>query len=371
MRVSLSKRIAAVVAAIAVTAAAHVSAAEPAIPADSLPPLEGNWADQLIKSGFHINDPRIDYPRFLRFCVKVYNWGDRTFNSFDPAYVTGTGKNWKILGKSYNWNQSYALLFSKDKRIQIASDITSDIGLSLHFMALSIGYTVNTNELLAHPDSRRHTFEFSFTSGRFTASLLNITTHGGATITRFGDYHHNHHFNKIWQTSTMADIYYFFNPHRYSHAAAYCFSKYQLRSAGSWLLGVNAAKQNIAFDFKGLPDEMQEQLPSFLSRYYRFHNYDICLAGGYAYNWVIRPRRWLFNVTAIPMIGYKHQFADSGAPRKDALSSNFKCTFALVYNHRAFFAGLSGYFDGRLYYTRGMAFFNSQESLTLQVGARF
>ena len=49
--------------------------------------LTGNWVSQLIKTGFHINDPRINYPAFPRFALKVYNWGDRTFNHYESAFV--------------------------------------------------------------------------------------------------------------------------------------------------------------------------------------------------------------------------------------------------------------------------------------------
>ena len=62
-----------------------------------------NWVSQLFANGFRINDPGINYPKFARFCLKVYNWGDKTFNSYDPCYVVGSGKNWKFYGKSYAW----------------------------------------------------------------------------------------------------------------------------------------------------------------------------------------------------------------------------------------------------------------------------
>ena len=47
------------------------------------------WIKQIINNGFHIHDPAICYPKFPRFCLEVYNWGDRTFNSYDNNYVVG------------------------------------------------------------------------------------------------------------------------------------------------------------------------------------------------------------------------------------------------------------------------------------------
>ena len=68
--------------------------------ADSIMPVSGpkhsgNWIKQLVDNGFKLHDPSINYPRFARFCLKVYDWGDRTFNSYDSTYVVSTGKNWK------------------------------------------------------------------------------------------------------------------------------------------------------------------------------------------------------------------------------------------------------------------------------------
>ncbi|MDE5923592.1 MAG: hypothetical protein K2G79_08915 [Muribaculum sp.] len=37
-----------------------------------------NWVKQLFANGFRINDPGINYPKFMRFCLNVYNWGDKT-----------------------------------------------------------------------------------------------------------------------------------------------------------------------------------------------------------------------------------------------------------------------------------------------------
>ena len=34
--------------------------------------------------------------RFPKFCVDVYRWGDRTFNSYDSTDVVGTGKKFNI-----------------------------------------------------------------------------------------------------------------------------------------------------------------------------------------------------------------------------------------------------------------------------------
>ncbi len=341
------------------------------------PPLRGkNWVQRLINSGFHINDPRIGYPKFAKFCLDVYNWGDRTFNSYDSQYVVGTGKNWKIIGKSYNWAQSYMLTFGRKTDIRMISDIYSDIGGHLCFMAVSVGYDFNANELVGNPTANRKNFEFNFTCALFAANYQNSSTKGGMRITNFGQFKTpsrrplSFHFNGVNEESTVFDVYYFFNHRRYSQAAAYCYSKYQLKSAGSIIAGFNYTTQKISLDFSSLPPEMLLYLPGE-HEHYKFYYSDYDLMVGYAYNCVMKPKKWLFNVTARPSVGYKHSYEDSTEGRKDMFSTNIKLMFSFVFNHRSLFASLAGRFAGRVYFGNGYTFFNSTESLTLNVGARF
>lgn len=346
-------------------------------PEDSVAPLPGkNWVHRLINSGFHINDPRIGYPKFAKFCVNVYNWGDRTFNSYDPEYVVGTGKNWKIIGKTYNWAQSYMLTFTKSTSIRMISDVYSDIGAHLCFMAVSVGYDFNANELIGNPVSNRTNFEFNFTCALFAANYQRSSTKGGAHITKFGRYKLpsgqglNFDFDGVNQESTVWDLYYFFNHRKYSQAAAYCYSKYQLKSAGSIIAGFNYTHQQISLDFSRLPADMLAYMPGD-HEYYNFRYTDYDLMVGYAYNCVMKPRKWLFNITALPSIGYKHSYEDSTEGRKDMFSTNIKAMLSFVFNHRSLFASMSARFDGRAYYGNGYTFFNSNESVTFNIGARF
>ena len=315
-----------------------------------------NWVSQLMSNGFRINDPGINYPKFARFCLKVYNWGDKTFNSYDPEYVVGSGKNWKFYGKSYTWAESYAMYLPDDVNVRMSSAYYSDLGLSLNFMALSVGYTFNANDLFHHPVANRANFEFNFTCALFSGSYMHASTNGGVTITHFGDYNDgkriHYDFNAVNHDVKTGSLYYFFNHQKYSHAAAYCYS------------------QEIDIDFTKLPMDMLKYLPD--DRFhYRFHYTDYNLLGGYAYNWVPRPKRWLLNITAMPALGYKHLYGDSADGRKDMFSANIKMMGSVVFNYRALFASLTGRFDGHIYMGRSYTFLNSTESVTFLVGFRF
>lgn len=141
------------------------------------------WIKQLIDNGFHINDPDVDYPKFPRFLVKVYNWGDKAFNSYDPDYVVSTGKNWKLQAKSFNWLEAFTLQFPHG-RIWLHTHPYADAGPYISFMAVSLGYMFNLNQLLGHTTSRS-TWMFDFTCSRFTATLSLQQFKGGMTITEF------------------------------------------------------------------------------------------------------------------------------------------------------------------------------------------
>ena len=339
-----------------------------------------NWVRQLIDCNFRINDPSIRYPKFAKFCVKVYNWGDQTFNSYDTRYVVGTGDNWKFYGKNYNWMQSYAYIFDlfKGEQVALHTNVNSDFGLSLNFMAVSIGYTWNVNRIFTGKADDRKTFNFSFMCARFSAELLSWSTSGNTYITKFGDYRPEHgrlryDLNDVNQKALIFNAYYFFNNKKYAQGAAYSYSKYQLRSAGTWLLGVNYSKQDINMDFSGLPAEMRSHLPQ-LSDQYAFHYNDYAIMGGYAYNAVL-PHNWLYNITALPSVGVKRSTLDeideSGRRVKNMLSLNAQIKTSITYNHRSFFAAGLIRFDGGFFTGKDYSFFNSMESFSVLAGIRF
>lgn len=343
------------------------------IPADTLPPSSTRWIRQLMDNNFRINDPAIDYPRFPRFLLKVYNWGDRTFNSYDTTYVVGTGKNWKLQGKSYSWLETATMLFPRNSRVDMHSDLYSDVGAHLSFMAVSVGYMWNVNDLLHNPTSR-HTFNFDFTCSRFSVNLQTMSSEGGMILTRLGDYNDGHNFrykfNDVKISTFNIDAYYFFNHYRYSQAAAYSYSKYQLKSAGTPIVGFNFTEQDIRMDFSSLPPTMLQYLP-LSTPDYRFHHKDYTILGGYGYNWVLKPRRWLLNAVGMGAVGYKRTYEDATDGRRSMIANNYKFSLSGVYNHRALFAAMVARFNGYLYYNSNFTHFNAYATLSVIVGMRF
>lgn len=332
------------------------------------------WIKQLFDNGFRIHDPEVRYPKFPKFCLNVYNWGDKTFNSYDTTYVVGTGKNWKLRGNNSNWGQSYVMDFGHKQRIMMSSKVYSDIGGYISFMAVNVGYAASWGTLFRNvKDSRKH-FSFNFTCSRFSANYMHYSTNGGVRIHKLGDLDIGHHisipFDDINHVTTQFHAYYFFNDKKYSQAAAYAYSKYQLKSAGSWIAGINISSQKIAMDFSKLDPEYLKYLPTD-ELAFTFHYTDYGLIGGYGYNWVLQPRKWLVNFTIMPSIGLKRSYEDASEGSKNMISNNISAMFSVVFNHRSLFVSLYGNFHGSFNYNSQYFFFNSSESINLNVGMRF
>ena len=133
--------------------------------------------------------------------------------------------------------------------------------------------------------------------------------------------------------------------------------------------GLTISHQNVGLDFESLSDELKSQLPEDKT-VYRFKYNDYCFLLGYGYNWVFKPN-WVFNVSMLPSVGFKHCFADNIDGYGNIFSLNIKGKLGLVYNHKRFFYGLGFRFDGHWYRSKNYGFFNSIEIMTLTAGFRF
>ena len=333
------------------------------------------WYKAMVRGKLDMKDKEVNYPKFVKFCVDAYNWADKTFNSYDSAYVVGTGKRWKLFFKNDNWVDSYAMNMQEGGTpVRMLSDPCCNIGGYISYMAVSLGYMFDAGYIFFGQPVTHNKFDFNFTCALLSANVYYNKNTGGTNMHRLGDYNERkwfkHKFDGLKLESYGIDVYYFFNNKRYSHGAAYNFSKIQKRSAGSLIAGLTVSSQDVDIDFSGLSDDMKSYLPEPDKQDYRFRYYDYCLVAGYGYNWVIS-KHWLFNISALPSFGFKHCLDSSVEGNTDLFSLNIKGMFALVYSHRDLFVGLHGKMDGHWYASRQYNFFNAIENLSLTAGVRF
>ena len=191
---------------------------------------------------------------------KVTTDVDKAFNSYDTAYVVPTGKNWKLTLKNQNWIDNYSGGLDGNHAM-FTSGAASNIGLYLSFMAVSVGYSLDVDRLFGAKGTSQM-MEFSFTCARFTAEAHKITNTGRMS-TRIkldgGEWKKGEKLDALRRESMGVSATYFFNNRKYARAAAYCYSKFQRRSAGSALAGFSIVNYDFKVDTEKLtPDQAQK-----------------------------------------------------------------------------------------------------------------
>lgn len=332
------------------------------------------WWTLLKEKKLVMSDTTVVWPKFLKFCVNIYNWGDRFFNTFDPEYVQSTGKRWKVRIVSDNWLDTYAMKLPDGTKSTMSSNVYANIGAYIQYMAVSVGSSYDFEKLFRKTEPSHKKYEFGFICALFNAELYYHENKGGVNIRKFGNINGGklikEFFPGVNMTTLGFDAYYFFNNKRYSQGAAYNFAKYQLKSQGSFMAGISLTNQKLSFDFSQLPDNIKDQLPNADILKYYFHYNSLALLGGYGYNWVIAPKL-LYNITVMPSLGYSHYYEDSLEGNKYLLSMNIQGRMSLTYNLGNYFFGLFGKMNGHWYKQGKMWLFSSIENFSAYIGLRF
>lgn len=312
--------------------------------------------------------------RFPRFCVNVYRWGDKFFNSYDSAYVVGPGTKFNVKIRTESWIDFYNFDLPDDYRMQMLSDPCTSTGVWLTYLALSVGYDMNVSKFFGGSENARRRFTFGFSCSLFAADLYFISNDVGTRITRFGNkedmLHPDLDFNGINTSSWGVETYYFFNHKKYSQAAALKFSKIQKRSQGSFYAGLSYWSQKFQFDFGALPEEMKAAIPEEWGDRYNANNQNYAFKVGYGYNWVFSPK-WLLGVSEAPTLGLKKGYINNIDSENYSFALYNRASISVVWNHKRWFAGMVGTCDVGLIYDKNHTFSNAVISGEISVGYRF
>ena len=332
------------------------------------------WRSVVLRHGWSINDTSIVYPPVLDFGVKTYRWLNHALNYYDSAYVVNPGKGkkkFKVMLKNSNWIDFYSGHLSKwETPVQLNSDVTSLFGFHISGMGLSFTYMLNARDLLAGKFIRNRRLQFSFTTSRiFIEGYYRKNDQSTVHLHRLGKWMGDEIFYGLTREGYGLDAYYIFNHTHYSQAAAYCFSKYQKRSSGSLLAGIYLSHQDVVLDMILMDHSLLPYLPDEETDY-RFRYRDFGFMIGYGYSWVFH-HGWLFNVTVVPSIGYRHSFPNSIEGKKSLLSTNLNGRLALVRTAGNFFYAFNLIHEGHWYQSIQHSFYNSYNNFELTAGFRF
>lgn len=341
------------------------------------------WLAMLVAGGQQASaeflnlDTIASWGKFPRFCINTYRWGDHFFNNYDSTYVQGSGYRFNIKFKTDSWLDAYDFRFTNDYRMSFDSRPSTSMGLWLTYMAVSVGYDMNVSKFFNADIGARKRFNFQFNCSLFGAEFYTIRDDSHMTIDRLGYPEESPRadipFHGFHSDSWGLNFYYFFNHRQYSQAAAFSYSKIQVKSSGSLYAGFSYWQQNYDMDFTGVFDNQPESnvLPPDWDNHYRVGNKNYAIKIGYAYNWVFR-KGWLLGVSEAPTIGIRDGYITDMSSQRTSFSLSNRIKLSLIYNHdKRWFFGVVGNVDTNLVYDKAHTFLANNISLEASAGFRF
>ena len=315
--------------------------------------------------------------KFPKFCIDVYRWGDKFFNTYDSAYVVGTGYKFNGKIKVDTWGDRYRFNLTNDYELSMASDPCSSLGFYVTYLALSVGYDINISKYFGSSEPARKRFNFGFNCALLSAELYWINNDVSTVIDRYGPRSEletaNIRFRGINTTTFGADVMYYFNNKRYSTAAAFNYSKVQKKSQGSFFGGLSYWRMNYDFDFNQLPLSIKSELPDdWKAVDYRYlaNSRNYSLRFGYAYNWVFA-RNWLAAINDSPIVGLKRGFINLESDTKYSFSLYNRAKLSVVWTNDHWFAGGVLKIDNALVYDKNHSLVNTVLNGEFSLGYRF
>ncbi len=316
-------------------------------------------------------DSIAEWGRFPRFCVNVYRWGDKFFNSYDSTYVVGTGYKFNVKAVTNTGFDQYHFELNDGRRMDMNSDPTSTIGVHLTYLAVSAGYDANINKMFGGDVISRKRYRFGFDCALLSFETFFEDNKIGANMTRFGDHKNlDIPIDNIDIYTWGADLYYFFNNNNYSQAAAFNYSKVQKRSQGSFYAGLSYFMQSYDFNFNHLPGQMTEMLPDWWTdHHFKVKTYNYGIRIGYGYNWVFAPR-WVVGASFSPTFALSRGLVNA---REEELSPSMflRGKLSVVWNNGRWFAGITGKISTAIIPDQKTYFFGNDISATAAIGYRF
>lgn len=311
-----------------------------------------------------------------RFCINTYRWGDRFFNGYDSAYVQSSGHRLNVKFKTDSWMDYYNFRFDDHYKLSFYNEPSSSVGLWLTYMAVSVGYDVNLSNIFNPGHGARKRFDFQFNCMLFAAEYYSVDNSVDMTINRKGYPGKMQKveipFDGFHSDSWGLNFYYFFNHKHYSQAAAFNYSKIQVRSSGSLYAGLAFWKQNYNMDFSSVMDELGMP-PTLLewASHYQVSNKNYALKFGYAYNWVFH-RGWCMGVSVAPSVGVRKGFINYPMDNRTTFSLSNNARMSLIYNYnKRWFFGVVGNIDNGLVYDKQHTMLSTNFFVEASAGFRF
>lgn len=340
-------------------------------------------------------DCHVDWRRhrerpFLDFCMDLAHF----FNTYDTTYVARNRYNFRLMATNTDFFQVYRIA-GRDaegnrQMLTFAPDHAIKVGPRGGWRWLNFGYTFGVVPNSEHKASELNFAAYNSRIGcdinyQHCSGPFHLRRMRG--ITGLPEYSvKGYDVDGISTNTIAANAYYVFNYRHFAYPAAYNACSVQLRSAGSWMLGVSYDYQRFNFDPEAAEDviggvflqqhpyaEPPRLIDALRVQAVNYHR--IGIGVGYGYNWVPAPN-WLVAVSLSPSLGFKKQ-AGVGIT-KEMIVDNFRnfhvdaiFRSAVVYNRQRWFAGVSAVSYLYDYRHRNFDLNNSVTYLKAYVGVQF
>lgn len=278
-------------------------------------------------------------------------------------------------GRSLNWLQVYDLGIGEEESVQFQKDLTYTAGVVLGYKLISFNYNVNLSNVFSKQSSSSNQLNFILNTNCIALEMSYIKNTDAVNLVSFRNTDEiqniDQEFNGIENTALNIDVYYYFNKYKYSNASAYSigYVNKQVKSAGSFLVGVNYAHQNTSLDI----DELKTNLPLKLLEntdelILQYNSLGVSL--GYGYNFVFA-KNWMTNLSLIPSVGVKFFEKENNLEGDDNIVMGNKARFSVVYNQGKYFGSAGGAYISNLVFSKDYTFTNSTGIFNLTFGVKF
>ena len=277
----------------------------------------------------------------------------------DTTYIVNVSD--KLAIRIYNiWKRTELTLteLNTNKSLQIKPNGSTNIGLGFNYKWMGLGIAfgmpfVNNDDSLYGKTNR---FDFQLNLyGRSMGADLYFQRYKGFYIS-------NPNQLVLWEKKSYpllenmqiiaagASVYYFFNNKKFSYRAAFVRNEIQRKGQGSVILGAYYGV-NAAFDRTGFKSEVLKDSLDTLFNIYSFVSNSYGISFGYTYTFVIA-KRFFINISLVPGIGIvqsKINTSEKLFKFKPKLATRYIARFALGYEHKNFYLGLTAYTTGSTY----------------------
>jgi hypothetical protein len=218
----------------------------------------------------------------------------RDASRFDTLYIRRPATDWtfkvrtNLSGSSINMG-SIKDLHNNHGRVE--KDLKGSLAFAAVYKGLGLGIAFNPVKIFSH--SQYTDFEINVASyGNkfgFEVAYSKANNYSGNIRIDGQDYPIHRKSGKL--STYNVNTYYAFNGRKFSFPAAFSQSYIQLRSAGSWLVGLSIMGAKVKLADTGVPGA--ENIRAWLG--------NISIGGGYGYN-LVTHHHWLFHLSTLPTL---------------------------------------------------------------------